>query len=373
MEEQSKKKKRSKHLTIVIQLVIGGAFGFFAGIYLVKRLFANELSIIDLVQIVVFLYLSIFVNINIHELGHFFFGRLFGYSLISYRISMFTWNNENGRMRFKILKNKGYGGLCAMLPPKQELPSFKSCLFYAGGIIFNAAFGVVLLALVLLMPKLHSSLSSFMTITGGLSLILGLINFLPFVSENNPTDGKIIWSLILKKPFAKKLIEMNKMISQLSAGIRPRELSIAIDADMENPQLLDVMTEVYQYFKSLDSFNIDEVICHAELLEKNLDAFPHHTRHSIYYELCYVSCITGNKEKAMLYYERAGKLLQGDKDINGLRVKAYYEYYILNNTKAALKLCENALAVADRYPIKGQGLMEKDLVLNLRSLISEEK
>lgn len=45
------------------------------------------------------------------------------------------------------------------------------------------------------------------------------------------------------------------------------------------------------------------------------------------------------------------------------------KYYINKNINSSLELCENALAVSDKFPIKGQGLMEKDLVIQLKELI----
>ena len=76
-----------------------------------------------------------------------------------------------------------------------------------------------------------------------------------------------------------------------------------------------------------------------------------------------------NEDKAKAYYLKGGKILQGDKDIIGLRVKAYYKYYINKNIESASTLCESALLVADKFPIKGQGLMERDLVNKLKGLI----
>ena len=88
---------------------------------------------------------------------------------------------------------------------------------------------------------------------------------------------------------------------------------------------------------------------------------------SFYYELCYNSCINNDQEKAKKYYKKSGKVLQKDKDVNGLRVKAYYEYYIKKNDKKAAKYCDKALAVVDKYPLKGQALMEKDLIKDLKN------
>lgn len=372
MEKQSESKKKNKVWVVLVQLLIGGAVGFIAGIFIVDKMFSDEWSMTKIILFVLFLFIAIFANINIHEFGHFIFGKMLDYRLISYRISFLSWNNENGKMKFSIIKNKNYMGLCAMIPPVPELPGYKNVLFYAGGIILNVLSGLAFLLLTFSFPSLFEYADLFFLNMGIIALVLGVINFIPFISGNNPTDGKIIWSLILKKPFAKKLMGINKIASQLSAGIRPRDLQISSFTKIDNPQAFDMMIILYFYFKALDSRNDENMLKYANLLEKNIEYLPHHLLPSLYYELCYIGCIMNDEDKAKVYYEKGGMILHNDKDVNGLRVKAYYEYYVNKDEKSALTFCENALGVADRFPIKGQGLMEKDLVYSLKELIVTE-
>jgi hypothetical protein len=367
MEDKAKKKEKKKHnwLSVLIQVLIGCGIGFVAGIFLVGKLFSSKLTLIDFLVFILFIFTAYFINVNIHEFGHFIFGRIFGYRLVSYRISFLTWNNENGKMKFQLIKNQGYSGLCAMVPPEQELEDYKNVLFYSGGLLLNVISGTLFLLAGSLIINLGAGTKLFLNTVGIFALFLAITNFIPFVSGNNPTDGKLIWSLVLKKPFAKKLIELNKMSSQLAAGIRPRDLEISLSADMDNLQPFDMAIIIYSYFKALDNQNYEDMLHYTALFEENIEVFPSMVLPSVYYELCYMGCISKDEDKANEYYKKAGKILQGDKDVNGLRVKAYYEYYINNDEKAAAIFCENALAVADKFPFKGQGKMEKDLVLVL--------
>lgn len=371
MKKESKEQKKSKMLVVLIQLLIGGVAGFFGGLFAVDKLFFEGWTKTGLILFVLFMFISFFLHINIHEFGHFIFGKISGYRLISYRVSIFTWNNQNGKMKFSIIKNKGYSGLCAMIPPEKKVPIYKQMLFYSGGILFNILSGVIFISILYVYPNLEQSPKLFFATLGGIGLLLGTINLVPFVTQNNPTDGKIIWSLILRKPFANELMEINKMSSQLSAGIRPRDIQISASIDSDNPQAFDMTIILFSYFKALDLNNLEDMIHYIDLLEENIEVFPHQALPSLYYELCYIACICGDVDKAKAYYEKGGKILQNDKDINGLRVKAYYEYYINKDLKAVAMFCENALMVADRFPIKGQGLMEKDLIKNLIELIKK--
>ena len=276
-------------------------------------------------------------------------------------------------MKFSIIKNKGYGGLCAMLPPGQDVAAYKKTLFYAGGIILNILTCVVFIGIPYMFLNINMVAKLFFIVLGFIGLFLAFINFLPFISQNNPTDGKIVWSVILKKPFARKLMEINKISSQLAGGIRPRDLQIDLTPIIGSKlAITDILTDLYCYFRALDNNNQEEKMHYSSRFEENIETIPHHALPTFYYEICYVASVTGDEDKAREYYEKAGKILEKDKDINGLRVKAYYEYYINKASGPAALLCEEALAVADVFPIKGQGLMEKSLVKHLMELIENE-
>jgi len=363
----TKSNSKGKKLKGFILPFIGFLLGIVGGIFLFSRVNLDELSLPRLILFFIYLLVALFININIHEFGHFVFGRLFGYRLVSYRISVFSWNYENSRMKFSIMRTKGYGGLCAMLPPEQELSNVKQGLFYGGGLLMNVLTGSLFFLAASAFPDWPGS--DLALTTGYIAIALAIINFLPIISANNPSDGKILWSLILKKPFARKLIEINKVVAQLSAGIRPRDLRLSPPETPDNPQIVDLMPVLYSYFMALDRNSLEDIIRNAGLLEDSIEYFPSPMLPGVYYELCYTGCIANDQAKARKYYQKAGKILQADKDLNGLRVKAYYEYYINGSPESALQNIEDALAVADKFPVKGQGLMEEDLVRSLKDLI----
>lgn len=56
--------------------------------------------------------------------------------------------------------------------------------------------------------------------------------------------------------------------------------------------------------------------------------------------------------------------------LNSLRIKSYYEYYVNQNIEKACEYAEKALKVADKFPIKGQAIIEVELVKDLLDKIS---
>jgi hypothetical protein len=363
------RKQRGKIWPVVVQVIIGAALGFAGGVHIVGKLFSGQWSVGQVLLFVLGIFLALFVHINMHEFGHFVFGKLAGYRLISYRIGFLAWNCENGKMKFSIIPNKSYSGLCAMVPPEHELPSYKNVMYYAGGLLANVLVSAMALFVVAWYPGLPAEAKTLLTGMAALGLALAAINVLPFTTQNTPTDGKILWSMLLNRPFARQLIDVQKMMTQLSAGIRPRDIQAPELADTSDIAGFELISLIYLYFKALDSNNREMVLYYAKICEQNLDRIPHHLLPSFYYELCFVGCITGDKEKATVYHNKAGKILQSDKDVNGLRVKAYYECYVNDNSMLAKELCTRALSVVDKFPLKGQAVMERELVEKLLEVL----
>lgn len=370
--EKTKEEKKKKWLSTLIQVIIGMVIGALGSIYAVNKL-AGKWGAFGPILLVLFMYIGIFIHINIHEFGHYIFGKIFGYRLISYRIGFFTWNYENGKMKFSIMKNNGYGGLCAMIPPQKELETYMEILFYAGGIILNILSGVLFISFTYIFSGLSETTNLFFYVLGIVGLFSGIVNLASFFSGNNPTDGKIIWSKIFKKPFADKMMVISKIGSQLVAGIRPRDLTIDLSIDLDEPQIYDLFAILYKYYKALDSNKLEDMNDNIKIMEEKIEAFPSYLLPALYNEFCYFACISGNKDKAKIYYEKAGKILERDKDVNGHRIKAYYQYYINKDLKAAADHCDSALVVADKYPGRGQAFMEEDLVKALKEKIENQQ
>lgn len=150
-----------------------------------------------------FVFLIAFLLVtNIHEFGHFVFGKLLGYNLIIYQFSVFAWVYENGKLKFSLRKAKGYSGYCVMVPYK-EVPLYKQALYYAGGIIFNFITGGIFVLLLILIPTLPDLLILTLIQLSGISLYFGLTNFMRFYSGSNASDGMLLWNIILKKRLGK--------------------------------------------------------------------------------------------------------------------------------------------------------------------------
>lgn len=317
----------------------------------------------DFPLILAVLLIAFIVSVNLHELGHLIFGKLLGFRLISYQILMFNWTNQNGSMKFSLRNVKGISGYCAMAPGR-GMPVNRQAAYFAGGIALNILTGLLSAALLALFPAMPGFWALFFIVFAGVSLYSALVSLIPFYSANNASDGMLFWNIILKRPLANKLVEYNEIITQLYGGMRPGDIDMT-DTDDEGFMLMAVL-KLYRYFKALDSGDTTKAVAAADWLENNMQSIPSAILPPVYYELCYIACVQNDAAKAKKYFEKAGKILSKDMDANGLRVKAYYAYHIERNINKTLELCDKALSAADRFPIRGQGVMERSLVLKLK-------
>jgi tetratricopeptide (TPR) repeat protein len=355
MKKGNENKKRSKTsvITFIFLMLIGAMFGLLIGMLIINKS-------APIWWIAACIFISFFIVINIHEFGHFIVGKSLGYKLISYRIIIFSFDNVNGKMKLSIKRNKGYGGLCAMMPYDDSLS--KMAWYIAGGIILNFVTGILFLAIYMFAPDLNSYASSFFMIFGVISLFLFLMNAIPLTKNNVLTDGTFLYNIILKKPYAKTLANLIKSQTALATGTRPRELDMSLGTNDE----FNLTLYLYKYFKAVDIDDKDSVKNIIARLENNIHTANAVNMPPICYEICFQACLCGDTEKAKTYYNKCIKTITKDKDANGMRVKAYYEYYVNNDVEKAKEYCIKGLDVVDKYPILGIALYEKELLIKLQ-------
>lgn len=346
----------------VIFILMGALLGVLLGFSDIEI----DLSGSKLIFAGIFMIISTFLTINIHEFGHYIFGKIAGYKLLKFIIGPLSWSFENGKFKFMIIKPQGYGGLCAMMPPREDLKLYQHALYYMGGNLFNFL-SAIIAALVGL--NTMGNVSLFFMCFAIVAFLLGLINSMPIMSGNNPSDGMIVWSLLLKKSSSRELLKLNQLSSQLSHGVRPRDIDVSFDSDRDI-DFVGFYLLFYSYFKALDSKNQEYVDYYIGLLEKNINKIPEVMLPPIYYEICFNYSRNEDKINAEKNYVNAGKILEKDRDLNGFRVKSYYEYYINKDTQKALEYANEGLKVADKFPLKGQAIMEEELIKELIDKIS---
>jgi len=369
LEESSEKKKFSWKY-IVLVLVVGISLGILLSLFEVNLSFMDQLSFWHFPLMFLLFYMGVFLVINIHELGHLIFGKLLGYRFLMFRAGPLSIQKENEKLKFTFIKNVGYGGLCAMIPGENS--SLKDFAVYStGGILFNILTGIgfIFSAFVVSQP-VFTAVPLFLT--GVVSIFLALLNAWPFFSMNQPTDGMMFFSILRKNPLAERFYESVMLSKKLAMGVRPKDLGLT-PVDLPLKDFHELAAVFYLYFMEMDQGHVEKAGEYLKVVEENLSKVPPYTLPAYYYELVYYNLLVGKLNLSAHYYEKAGKILQKDKDINGLRIKSYYAYYLEKNPSKAEKLAREGLEVMGKYPFKGQALFEEEQLKKLLSTIEHEK
>lgn len=371
MKNDKKKKFKLVHaLPMVVGAILGVSTSIFKDSLDLEKFFnLKGLLILFLTIIATFLF-----AINIHEFGHFIFGKILGYKLLSYRIGFLTWNYENGIMKFSIEKNRGYSGLCVMINP-DNISLKKQVLYYSGGIILNIISILVFTIFAIIITNFTIKILFIVGLI--ITLIIVVYNLIPHTIANQPTDGKIIYSIVFKKPISQIILKITHIHALLVSGVRPKDIPYSeVNLDVqEEITIFEFLLIVQNYFTALDIEDTNMMKKYICIIENSINLIPSYTLSGVLHELIYYySVMNINNEKAVEYYGKTSKLLLKSKDINGLRVKCAYEFYINKDTQKALEYANNGLAVFDKYPIKGHALMEKNLIeKTLKIMLSENQ
>ena len=121
-------------------IIAGMVCGLLAGSYFYAQ-WEKELTLnVFLLDIIIFLaiiYLAVFLQVIIHELGHLACGLLTHYRFSSFRAGWFALIRDKGKFKLKLFKMPGTMGQCLMVPPDMENGQFPFVLYNLGGVLLT--------------------------------------------------------------------------------------------------------------------------------------------------------------------------------------------------------------------------------------------
>ena len=265
MGHKGKKKKLQwqQYMGIIIFMFVGAACGYLITMYvdlndvegqtLSKNLFSMGL-------LFVFMYVGIFLQIIIHEGGHWFFGKMSGYKFSSFRIGSFMWVKENDKLRFHRFNIAGTGGQCLMEPPELKDGKIPVILYNLGGSLMNgiASVGFLILHYVFL-PAAYVPIILLMFSIIGFGI--ALMNGIPMRMGMVDNDGYNAWVLSHNKDAMRAFWIQMKANEQISKGIRLKDMpkewfDLSDDESMKNSMVATIC--VFACNRLMDEHRFEE-------------------------------------------------------------------------------------------------------------------
>ncbi|MDO5134890.1 MAG: hypothetical protein Q4D55_02450 [Eubacteriales bacterium] len=166
--------------------------------------------------------ISVYLQIILHEGGHMIGGLLSGYRFSSFRIGSLMWVKEGDKLHFCRLSLAGTGGQCLMLPPDRENGDFPVVLYNLGGSLANLVSALLLFWLAGLTDGILLGL--FFVICAIMGLGYAFLNGVPFSTGLINNDGYNALELSQNAAARRAFWIQLAMVGQTARGIRQRDM-----------------------------------------------------------------------------------------------------------------------------------------------------
>lgn len=201
------------------------------------------------------LFLSIQVHIFLHEMGHFLFGKLSGYRLLSFQVRHFKYSQADHRLHHIQTASPLLAGQCLMAPPRGDYAALPYRGYLLGGILANALTGAALYGSAFLMEL---KLGSLFVLFSLVPVWMALANLLPKAQN----DGALLREASRSLPARELLFRQLELAQLIEAKVPFADLPDAYfaclkDAHYQKSFLVDYFYMV-AYVRALGELDFEE-------------------------------------------------------------------------------------------------------------------
>ena len=371
MAKEKKKQTAKGHLIsicfyTVLGVILGLAMISFVEWQLPEGIGSSEKAYRICVMLV-FLYLSFFIHIVLHETGHLIFGLMSGYQFSSFRIGTHMLMKENGKLVHRKIKIAGTGGQCLMIPPEMVDGKFPVVLYNLGGSIVNFVVAALMIPVFVAIDK-SSVFALFVFLFIAMGAITGLSNGIPMRTKTVDNDGYNAISLGKSREAMRAFWIQMKTNEQLTKGIRTKDMpeewfEVPSDDAMKNPMVATI--GVYAASRMMDQHRFEEVgklIDYMLKIETGMVALH---RNLLICDQIYLELIGQNRSDRVeaLYTKELKKFMKAMKTFPSV-IRLEYAYRLLaeHDPESAAKSMAAFEKVAATYPYPNDINTERELM-----------
>ena len=371
MAKENKKQTAKGHLIsicfyTVLGVILGLAMISFVEWQLPEGIGSSEKAYRICVMLV-FLYLSFFIHIVLHETGHLIFGLMSGYQFSSFRIGTHMLMKENGKLVHRKIKIAGTGGQCLMIPPEMVDGKFPVVLYNLGGSIVNLVVAALMIPVFVAIDK-SSVFALFVFLFIAMGAITGLSNGIPMRTKTVDNDGYNAISLGKSREAMRAFWIQMKTNEQLTKGIRTKDMpeewfEVPSDDAMKNPMVATI--GVYAASRMMDQHRFEEagkLIDHMLKIETGMVALH---RNLLICDQIYLELIGQNRSDRLeeLYTKELKKFMRAMKTSPSV-IRMEYAYCLLadHDSEGAAKSMAALEKVAATYPYPNDINTERELM-----------
>jgi hypothetical protein len=160
---------------------------------------------------------AMFIAVAIHEIAHALVGAMVGFHFNSLRIGRLQFDRP---FRISLYRGRGTGagGWASLFPVKQDRLILRTVVMLLAGPVSN----LVSVCLVILLPYSKGVPSVYFL---AMSLLLGLMNLVPFRSRTVISDGGRILMLLRNRARGERWLAIMKLVEELRTGVLHENLT----------------------------------------------------------------------------------------------------------------------------------------------------
>lgn len=329
--------------------------------------FYDNFVIITLVILIIIF--SAYLNLIIHELGHFIFGKLTGYNLISFRIGSFSLVRNGEKIELKRYTIPGTEGQCLMDPPDlDENNDYPVILYNFGGSLMNIIISFIFY-IIFLLTKEIPLINVFCLSMIFIGMYLAILNGIPMKNNDLANDG-YNGVFLNKDKYAKKAFWCQLRITkEMSLGKRLGSIdenlfNIDSKGNRNNHHITTI--DIFKINRLMDQHKFEEAkIEIIELLSNpEINILGVH-EFLLTIDLLYIDLMNGSTREEInetIYKDFNSFLCRSKYMLAAIRFEYTYELLINDNKYRSVDYINKFNKIEKTYPYRGEVEMEKELI-----------
>ena len=369
--QDKKRQNKWKNITgsmviIMIMAVLGYLMGYYSGSKNTSNIsFGGKLISLGFQLIGIFI--IIFLQIIIHEVGHLVFGLLSGYRYSSFRIGSFMWLKKDGKIHFKRLSLAGTEGQCLLCPPEMVNGKMPFFLYNLGGSLMNVISSLIFIGVYMICKDI-AYLSVFLIMASIVGFAIALMNAIPMKLGVVNNDGYNALSVSKSNAAVHAWWVQLKVSEQISKGVRLKDMPkewFVVPSDKEMKNSITATIGVFATNRMMDMQDFDEA---KELMDKLLvmdSAIVGLHRQLIVCDKIYCELIDGNRNSQldnMLDKPQKQFMKQMKNFPSVMRTEYAYALIAEKNSQKAEQMNAQFEKIAITYPYQGDIVSERELI-----------
>lgn len=167
---------------------------------------------------------TFFAAIIIHELGHLLSGLIVGFRFQAISIGLIWFGYEYGKLRFRIRRVASISGAASVTIDRVRRVRRRFLFFVVGGPAANLMTGSVAALLMAKFGSQNSIRIVFLSLFAFVSILLSLVNVVPFRAGAFWSDGARILALLRSRDRGRRILASLALGLQYRQGIAPDEI-----------------------------------------------------------------------------------------------------------------------------------------------------